>query len=410
MQRRKANMSDRVKKNKEESNDAFIKNRIEFEENHYEELFKAEEVKKSFDKTLILNVNKRCFYREIADIKIMIMTANEMERRTLFACFTDFPSDADLVEKNVIKRIPYKGLVYSVFYINDIKVVHVEPEMTGSNTKGGTYETLRNALKMVRPTYVISLGVGFGFDIRKEALCDVMVGRQFFSYDKSTKIKDNELNVKRLHVFESDQTLLSKAKSTLMYEDKTKGLFDNLFKTHIGNLLTGEFVIDSKMYRDMISHPFKPFGVIGGEMESLGMFTAIEEYNNQFWHLNTHGIMIKGISDWAAGKNADTSKKEDENSDTPPTDVEIEDDKSTQNAELIKMYGKNKRLLQYMQIDAEDKKNNLQVLSMCNTCSVCKMLLKESSLFSDYRVRGIRKNWRRFVNWLFRPLRRKMMY
>lgn len=403
-------MATEKKKNNKEAENAFVKNRIEFEENHYEELFKAEEVKKTFDNTLILNVNKRCFYREIADIKIMIMTANEMERRTLFACFTDFPSDADLVEKNVIKRIPYKGLMYSTFYINDIKVVHVEPEMTGSNTKGGTYETLRKALKTVRPTYVISLGVGFGFDISKESLCDVMVGRQFFSYDKSTKIKDNELNVKRLHVFESDQTLLSKAKSTLMYEDKTKGLFDNPFKTHIGNLLTGEFVIDSKMYRDMISHPFKPFGVIGGEMESLGMFTAIEEYNNQFWHLNTHGIMIKGISDWAAGKNVDTSKKEDENSDTPPTDVETEDDKSTQNAELIKKYGESKRLLQYMQTDAEDKKNNLQVLSMCNTCTVCKMFLKESSLFSDCRVRGLRKNWRRFVNLLFRPLRRKMMY
>lgn len=394
--------------------DVFVKNRIKFEENHYEELFKAEEVKRSFDKTLILNVHKRCFYREIADIKIMILTANEMERRTLFACFTDFPSDADLVEKNVIKRIPYGGLVYSIFYINDIKVVHVEPEMTGSNTIGGTEETLRKALKKVRPTYVVSLGVGFGFDADKESLCDVMVGRQFFSYDKSTKIKDNELNVKRLHVHESDKTLLSKAKSTLMYEDKTKGLFDNLFNTHIGNLLTGEFVIDSKMYHDMISHPFKPFGVIGGEMESYGMFSAIEEYNKQFWHLNTHGIMIKGISDWGAGKNVAASKKDDEekpeSTDNIPNVEELKEDYQTQEDNEFKEYNSNERLKQYMQLSSEDRKNNLQVLSMCNTCTVCKMFLKESSLFSDYRIHGLRKNWRRFVNLLFRPLRRKMMY
>lgn len=340
------------------------------------------------------------------------MTANEVERETLFSYFINYPHDFDLIEKNVIKRIPYDGLVYSIFYINDIKVVHVEPEMTGSHSKGGTAETLRKALKRVRPTFVVSLGVGFGYDIDRESLCDVMVGRQFFAYDKSVKFKNNEINVKRLHTFESDQALLCKIKSTIKFEDKTKGIFDNSFNAYVGNLITGEYVVDSRMYRDIIFSPFKPFGVIGGEMEAFGMFSVIEEYNRQPHHFDTHGIMIKGICDWAAGKNADTSNEEQEkgtrlkerkdiveqiNQIQELVGVELED--VTDNDAKIKMYER---------LSSDEKKNNLQVLAMCNACTICKMFLKESSLFSDYHTYGVRKFLNRIFNGLVRPLRNRL--
>lgn len=231
---------------------AYSRNRIEFTNSHSDELLKANRMRDNFEHTLKYIDTKKHFYREVADVKVLILTATEIERETLFSCFTIYPCSSELVEENVIIQIPYDGLIYSFFYINDIKVVHVEPEMTGSNSKGGTAETLGKALKRVSPTIVVSVGVGFGCDINKSSLCDVLVGRQFFSYDKSTKIHDNELNVKKLHIHEADGSLLYKMKAAMMFEGEITGIFENKFKPHIGNLITGEYVVDSKIFRDMI--------------------------------------------------------------------------------------------------------------------------------------------------------------
>ena len=355
-----------VKQNK------FIQNKENFISNNEELLEIAHKMRKDFKQTLRYNINTKYFKKEIKDVKIMIITANEIERETLFAFFTRYPKSFDLAEDNVIKRIPFNGLVYCFFYINDIKVVHVEPEMTGSNTEGGTYATLKRALTDAKPSVVVSVGVCFGCDCEKQTLCDVLVGRQFFTYDKSSKIKGMELNVKRLHVFESSETLLHKIKSTSMFEDKSTGLFRNSFKSHIGNLVTGEFVVDSQEFRDMIFGPFIPFGIIGGEMEGFGFFSAIKEHNSFNPKKKVHGILIKGICDWGIGKNSDDTDKI--NSGNPKTE-----EKTTEKAQ------ENVELKEKDAIDSDDEKNNLQTLSMCNACSVCERFLIENNFFSDFK-------------------------
>lgn len=363
-------------------------NIVTFISNNLVALYKAHSMRKNFSLTLKANVRKKDFHKEIADVKFLILTANEVERETLFSCCTNYPKNVALAERNIIRRIPYDGLVYSVFYINDIKVVHVEPEMTGSHTKGGTAETLRKALKAVRPTFVISVGVAFGYDIKKQQLCDVLVGRQFFSYDKSTKVKDDEINIKRLHVFEADQALLTKIKSTVAFEDKMVGLFENGFQAHIGNMITGEYVVDSLAFKNLITEPFKPFGIIGGEMEALGMFSVIDEYNKKKFCRKTRGIMIKGICDWAVGKNIAIKD----------SDLKIK----IQGCPLDNNYCDEKCVL-----TSEDYKNNLQTLAMCNACTVCKSFLASNNLFSDYCNQGIIKGIYRFFIRLGRPFQKK---
>lgn len=354
----------------------FIENKKEFVRKNQDLLAKARKIRKGFEQTLKFNDNMKRFRKEIKDVKIMIMTATEIERETLFSFFTRYPKSFELVENNVIKRIPFNGLIYSFFYINDIKVVHVEPEMAGSNTQGGTADTLKRALDDAKPSVVVSVGVCFGCDYKKQTLCDVLVGRQFFTYDKSSKIKGMELNVKRLHVFESSETLLYKMKSTTMFEDKTTGLFENTFKPHIGNLVTGEFVVDSQEFRDMIFEPFIPFGIIGGEMEGFGFFSAIKEHNLLNPKEKVHGILMKGICDWGVGKNSEVSEEkipinpETEETDASKVAIPTDDQQNETNEENT---------------DPDDEKNNLQTLSMCNACSVCKRFLIENNFFSDYK-------------------------
>lgn len=364
----------------------FINDKIAFVNNNSETLAKARKMRKGFSQTLKFNDNTKQFRKEIKDIKIMIMTATEIERETLFAFFTRYPKSFDLVENNVIKRIPYNGLVYSFFYINDIKVVHVEPEMTGSNTKGGTAATLKIALEDAKPAVVVSVGVCFGCDYKKQSLCDVLVGRQLFTYDKSSKIKGMGLNVKRLHVFESSETLLYRIKATTMFEDKTTGLFENTFKPHIGNLVTGEFVVDSQEFRDMIFEPFIPFGIIGGEMEGFGFFSAIKNHNELNPKEKVHGILMKGICDWGVGKNSEeTQENAPDNIKQKETDIPIQTEESAKD--------KSKE-----DTDPDDEKNNLQTLAMCNACSVCKRFLIENNFFSDYKnYNG--KFFRRIINY-----------
>lgn len=375
-----------------ERRNKFIQEKIDFVNKNSETLAKARKMRKGFSQTLKFNDNVKQFRKEIKDVKIMIMTATEIERETLFAFFTRYPKSFDLVENNVIKRIPYNGLVYSFFYINDIKVVHVEPEMTGSNTKGGTAATLKIALEDAKPAVVVSVGVCFGCDCDKQDLCDVLVGRQLFTYDKSSKVKGLELNVKRLHVFESSETLLYKMKSTTMFEDKTTGLFENTFKPHIGNLVTGEFVVDSQEFRDMIFEPFFPFGIIGGEMEGFGFFNAIKKHNELNPKEKVHGILMKGICDWGVGKNSDEPQEDDSKNQKPKeTDTPKETTGTKEQAS-----DKTKE-----DDDPDDEKNNLQTLAMCNACSVCKRFLIENNFFSDYKNYN-RWNFGRWIKRIFR--------
>lgn len=363
-----------------ENSSEYKENIKNFINNNYSTILEANSLRKCFHQTLKSDKNKKSFYKEVADVKFLILTANEIEREVLFSCYTSYPKEFTLNKKNIIKRIPCDGLVYSFFYINDIKVVHVEPEMTGSYSNGGTAETLRKALKKVRPTFVISLGVAFGYDMKKQQLCDVLVGRQFFAYDKSAKIKDDEISIKKLHIVEADQNLLNKAKATIKFEDKTLGLFGNEFQTHIGNILTGEYVIDSCAFKDLIGEPFKPFGIIGGEMEAFGMFSVINEYNQQKSHLKARGIMIKGICDWAVGKNINITELN--------LDVDTKEKLTLENNMLKKEH----------KLSNEEYKNAFQTLAMCNACNVCKLFMSSNNLFSDYKIHGIRKWFRRRFN------------
>lgn len=284
-------------------------------------------------------------------MKIMIVTANQTERETLFDFFAE-DSGYDLV------KIGKDDVVYTFFKIDGCKVVHIEPTNIGAYSHGGTAETIRNAIEVVKPNVILSLGVGFGADLENHQFGDVMAGRQHFSYDKSIKAVENGINIKVLHIEETDNYMLSRFKSTINVEEcMTGSLLDDSFNILLGNMVTGEFVIDSEYFRGMILKPFELFGIIGGEMEAYGIFEEIKKskYGRKGKEA-PHCIMIKGICDWGIGKN----------------DVESAS-------------------------DYEIGKEDIQRYAMINTCEVCKKFLNSREMFSDLKIRGFFREYE--VNW-----------
>ena len=324
------------------------KNIDDFIKNNPALLDEVEEICNNFEKQCFKYEKCNRINRFAANVFTLILTANEMERRTLFYYFAK--KDMEIVQ------IPCDGIIYSFFSINGINVAHVEPETIGSFTENGMASTLKKALKRIKPTVVITLGVAFGVNYIEDKIGDVIIGRQLFSYDKATKIKKDSLKIKKLHTLESDGSLLYKLKSRIQMERKLTGLFGNKFQAILGNMLTGEYVVDSSTFRQMIVSPFDPFGVVGGEMEGFGFFNVLKEYKP------AHGILIKGICDWGAGKGN-------------------EDDENKKNT----------------MIPPKDYKNLFQVLAMLNVCTVCDQYLVHENFFSDYKIKGHKKRFWRLV-------------
>ncbi|MCM1543059.1 MAG: hypothetical protein NC121_17615 [Blautia sp.] len=286
----------------------------------------------------------------LANVKIMIITANEVERETLFNFFA--PNT-----KYCIIRIGKGNLIYSFFKIGHNNVVHVEPTSTGSYTKGGTGKIIEEALKIVKPNIVLSVGVAFGLRPDKNQLGDVLIGRQHFSYDKGTKMSEGKIDIKRLHIEEPDEYMLCRVQAMIPTESPMFGYWGNKFNVTLGNMLTGEFVIDYEEFKKMVFSPFEPFGVVGGEMEAYGLYEEVNQ--NQ----DVHCLLIKGICDWGSNKN------------------DLKDVEGLHN----------------------NPKNNLQILAMFNTCEVCQRFLKDDKIFSDERIRGCKKRfWRIGIGLLIR--------
>lgn len=294
--------------------------------------------KHNMKKNHIIKESHKKLYKYLSDVKIMIITANEIEKTSLF-------SYAFYNNRTPFIQIGKGDIVYTFFTLGALILVHVEIN-AGSNSHGGASDIIKKVIKEIAPSIIIILGVAFGCDYNKTKLGDVLVGRQHFSYDKSTKVSNGNIGIKKLHLEEPDEYMINRFKTLVPTEEKIRGDFRNKFQVVLGNMITGEFVVDSIEFREMIFEPFKAFGVVGGEMEAYGIFEEIKS------HDDIHCILIKGICDWGAGKN-DEIKKDNEKCSNP--------------------------------------KNNIQTLAALNACNVCGRLLDNDKIFSDCRIKGIRK-------------------
>lgn len=193
--------------------------------------------KQNNKKLYIIRERKRNLYRYISNVKVMIVTANEIEKTSLFAYAYNYNSTPFI-------QIAKDSNVYTIFAFGAMVVAHVEIN-AGSNSHGGASDTIKKAIKDINPSIIIVLGVAFGCDYNKTEIGDVLVGRQHFSYDKSSKISNGFLGIKKLHLEEPDEYMLNRFKAIVPTEEKIEGDFGNKFQAVFGNMVTGEFVVDS---------------------------------------------------------------------------------------------------------------------------------------------------------------------
>ena len=275
-----------------------------------------------------VRVKKRRIKRLLAKCKVMVITANPIEKAILHFIAVQ--------QKGVkILRFFHGDIVFFVFRWNNYLVAHVHQGETGANTDLGASSTIFNALKLFTPNVIISLGVAFGIDYHTQDIGDVIVSRRLLPYSEN-KRDEEQLKPNRTQ----DKTLDRWLKVRL---NNAPGFIETVT---FGDILTGGSVLSSFSEKAKICLGYtKTDFIVGGEMEG----SALYQFSN---NENIPGFVLKGICDWGVSKNS-----------IYPNEPEKE----------------------------EKYKDSLQAFAMSKAVEKCAQLLKDAELFSEPKHADIKK-------------------
>jgi Nucleoside phosphorylase len=248
----------------------------------------------------------------LAKVSVVLLTANKYEKNVLHQYFNN-------TTKNKIQKckicILSKGddSLYTQGYFfewHGYFIFHIDAITTGSHTKGGSADLVRYIIesKYIYPTIIISVGICFGIDDKKNSLGDVVISEKVYPYFIGAKITDGDVFINDDHFFRSNQHLISNIKSLF----NSNKLSKNNDRTFLGNIITGEAVISDESVRNIFAGAIKQ-EVIGGEMEGYGLFKECQGYAH-----TVPCLIVKSICDWAAVKNI--------NKEDIPTDYNLGND------------------------------------------------------------------------------------
>lgn len=153
----------------------------------------------------------------------------------------------------------------------------------GSGGSGGAIATVMSAIDDVQPANVISCGLAFGSDAKKQSLGDILVAQFVQEYEKQRV--GSESTVPRGGRFECAPSLLQIAR---LVRDPNLA-----YNVHTGLVLSGEKLVDNSDFKEQLWR-HEP-EAIGGEMEGAGVVAACQR-NQIPW------ILIKAICDWGESK------------------------------------------------------------------------------------------------------------
>lgn len=211
--------------------------------------------------------------------KYLIMTATDNEDQALRTEFAARGFTRPIVQNA-------DRLSYVEYFRSDIgRVYHVRTS-AGSGGASGAFIMGKNAIELLKPEYVISVGVCFGLREDKQRIGDIIISEHVHDYEKfrvsPTRPED------RGATREAAPVLLSCARANLaIWLGAT---------VHVGTVVSGEKLVDDREFRDFLRHLNPP--PIAGEMEAWGLSAVCHETRKQF-------IMVKGICDWGMNKKSD---------------------------------------------------------------------------------------------------------
>jgi nucleoside phosphorylase len=179
----------------------------------------------------------------------------------------------------------------------------VQSEMGVSGT-GSSLLTVHESIQALGPSYVIMVGIAFGFDPHKQRIGDILVSQQLCGYEHQrhgTTHDGSPTIISRGDRVTASVKLLSRFRSgSLDWSEQPhqsrRGHWGK--RVEFGAILSGEKLVDNVDFRNQL-RALEP-QAIGGEMEGFGLYVAAQ-------NARVDWILVKAICDWADG-NKSTEK------------------------------------------------------------------------------------------------------
>ncbi len=235
-------------------------------------------------------VTKTQVWSHIQDKSLFLfVTATETESKALHKRMLP-------IRGNDISKCPVGMYTYYIGMLGLYPIIHIQCDDMGAVGKRAAIVTVTDAIQQWQPDGIVMVGIAFGRDQKKQKLGDVLIAKSVRNYELEKKAKG--WDEQRSTVPESGNILYNRfAHCEWVYT-----IDQNLVKTHTGELLSGEKLVDNKMFRDELFSKFP--NAIGGDMEAFGVYSAAANQGIQEW------IVIKGICDWAYGKSKDKKRRQ----------------------------------------------------------------------------------------------------
>jgi len=215
-------------------------------------------------------------------VDVLLVTATDVERDSLLNRF-----QAETGHK-FNRRFGKRKTYYELGTLGTARILMVQTEM-GSIGPGAAFGTVAGACDELDPSAVITMGIAFGVDPKKQKVGDILVSRQLHPYELQrvgTRAKDKSLTL-------TARGEVARASTRLLDRFRSATVDWNTCAVHFGLVLSGEKLIDNIDFRDQI-RSMQP-EAIGGEMEGAGTYAAAHERNKDW-------IVVKAICDWADGR------------------------------------------------------------------------------------------------------------
>ncbi|MEL6867588.1 MAG: hypothetical protein AAFP19_24400, partial [Bacteroidota bacterium] len=193
-------------------------------------------------------------------------------------------------------RVFKDNYTYFLGRLGKYGVVVVQSRM-GAAGAGSSIITTETTIQHWQPKAILMLGIAFGINSSKQKIGDILIADKIFPYE-SKKVKiDNEV-IFRAPIPLTSQLLADRFEEIGedWREDYTHADNQESPSIYRGPLLSGEVLIDDRLYRDKLLDHFKE--AIGGEMEASGIFAA-STARSLPW------LVVKAICDFGDGNKSE---------------------------------------------------------------------------------------------------------
>lgn len=158
--------------------------------------------------------------------------------------------------------------------------VYLLKSSVGAKGNNGSIIVVNEAIKSLKPDYIIMVGIGFGLKENEQELGDIMVSEAIEDYG-TFKLKEGKI-VQRGNRITANAILRNRFADSKL--DWTKS------KVHTGLIVTNDILVNDKGYVEHLKQVFPD--AIGGEMEGCGLLA----------NYSTPWLLVKGICDFGHDK------------------------------------------------------------------------------------------------------------